>query len=65
MKTTFEEKPFSWEDVEDILKNTTPSGTDDEKLAYFKSKIIGHLNNLQAEEDKKIIPFPNKNKKVL
>jgi len=60
MKTTFDKKPFTWEDVEDTLKNTTPIETDDEKLAYFKSKIIGHLDNLQAEQDKKIIPFPKK-----
>jgi hypothetical protein len=37
--------------------------TDTDKLAYFKHKILAHLDKLQAEEDKKIIPFPSGKKK--
>jgi len=67
MKTNIDEKPITWENIEDSLKNNiknNPDETDEEKLAYFKSKIIGHLDNLQAEEDKKIIPFPSKTLKI-
>ena len=54
-------KPLSWMKVEVALKNSiqnTYGETDEEKLAYFKKKILDHLDNLQAEEDKKVIPFP-------
>ena len=57
------EKPLSWTDIEISLKNSlsnSPGETDEEKLAYFKKGILDHLNILQAEEDKKIIPFPRK-----
>ena len=60
-----EKKPLSWTDIENILKNSiqnSPGETDAEKLAYFKGKILAHLDNLQAEEDKKILPFPQKTK---
>ena len=65
MKTYFEKKPVTWEDIEDTLKGSMNSNldeTDDEKLEYFKSKLIEHLDKLQAEEDKKIIPFPKNTK---
>jgi len=63
MKIKSEEKPITWEDIENNFKNNinnNPDETDEEKLEYFKSKIIAHLDKLQLEEDKKIIPFPNK-----
>jgi gas vesicle protein len=55
------DKKTTWQDIENSLKNSvqnSPEETDPEKLAYFKNKILAHLDNLQAEEDKKIIPFP-------
>jgi hypothetical protein len=55
------EKPLSWTDIEISFMNSTQNGsgeTDGENLAYFKKKILAHLEGLQAEEDKKIIPFP-------
>ena len=55
---------MSWTDIENTLKNgiqSSPGETDTEKLAYFKGKILAHLDNLQAEEDKKILPFPKTN----
>ena len=62
MKTQFDKKSITWDNIENSLKNINnkPDETDKEKLAYFKSKIIEHLDNLQAEEDKKIILFPKK-----
>jgi len=63
MKTTFEKPPTTWNDIEKNIKKSKdipPEETDKEKLDYFKSKLIEHLDNLQAEEDKKIIPFPKK-----
>jgi len=57
------DKPLTWTDIEISLKNSianSPGETDAEKLAYFKKKIISHLDTLQDEEDKKIIPFPKK-----
>ena len=56
-----DKKPLSWTDIENNLKNiieNSPGETDEEKLAYFKGKVLAHLDNLQAEEDKKILPFP-------
>ena len=64
MKIKNENKPLSWTDIENILKNSmqnSPGETDAEKLAYFKKEILAHLDNLQAEEDKKILPFPKTN----
>jgi len=57
-----EDKSITWNDIENNLKNmkNTPVETDGEKLDYLKNKIIEHLDNLQAEEDKKIIPFSKK-----
>jgi len=60
MKTNFDKKPLTWEDIEDNLKNSSSTPADDDKLEYFRSIIIDHLDNLQKEEDKKIIPFPKK-----
>jgi len=63
MKTNFDKKPITWEDIEDNLKNNiknNPYEAYDEKLEYFKSKILDHLDNLQSEEDKKIISFQKK-----
>jgi len=57
-------KPVSWTNIEIALKNSmqnSPGETDAEKLAYFKKQILAHLDNLQAEEEKKVIPFPSKN----
>ncbi len=57
------EKKLTWDDIEKNLRDSirnSPGKTDAEKLEYFKKKIIGHLDGLQAEEDKKIIPFPKK-----
>jgi hypothetical protein len=51
---------MTWEDIEktfEKLKNN-PIETDTDDLEYFKKKLLGHLDNLQKEEDKKIIPFP-------
>jgi len=59
------EKPLTWTDIEISLKNgiqNSPGETEAEKLAYFKKQILSHLDNLQAEEDKKVIPFPQKNR---
>jgi hypothetical protein len=56
---------LSWLDIETALKNgvqNSPGKTDSEKLAYFNDKIIAHLDNVQAEEDKKVIPFPKRKK---
>jgi len=60
MKTNCEKPPTTWYDIENNLKNmkNIPIETNDENLNYFKNKIIEHLDNLQAEEDKKIITFP-------
>ena len=61
-----EKKLLSWTDIENTLKNSihyNPGETDEDKLAYFKGKILAHLDNLQAEEDKKILPFPKTNPK--
>jgi len=63
MKTSFEKPPTTWYDIEKNLQNSKdipPDETDKEKLNYFKDKLIKHLDKLQAEEDKKIIPFPKK-----
>jgi hypothetical protein len=54
-------KPLSWTDIEIALKNSiqnSPGETDAEKSVYFKKKILAHLDKLQEEEDKKVIPFP-------
>ena len=32
----------------------------DEKLEYFRKKILDHLDKLQDEQNKKVIPFPKK-----
>jgi len=58
-----DKKPVTWTDIEILVENSMQNGpvkTDEEKLACFKEKIINHLDNLQKEEDKKIIPFPKK-----
>jgi len=63
MKTTFEKPPLTWNYIEKNLKNLEdipPDETDKEKLEYFKGIINDHLDNLQKEEDKKIIVFPKK-----
>jgi hypothetical protein len=39
----------------------SPGETDAEKLAYFKTQILNHLDKLQVEEDKKVIPFQENN----
>jgi hypothetical protein len=62
------EKLLTWTDIEISLKNSLQNSpgeteTEAEKLAYFKKAILSHLDNLQAEEDKKVIPFPNKKQK--
>jgi hypothetical protein len=64
-KNNSQDKKTTWEDIENTLKNIqgSPVETDAEKLAYFKGKVLAHLDNLQAEEDKKIIPFPKANPK--
>jgi hypothetical protein len=62
-----EKKPMTWTDIEISLKNNlanSPGETDEGKLAYFKKGILDHLNILQAEEDKKIIPFPRKKQEM-
>jgi len=59
-----DEKPITWEDIENSLKNAiqnSPGEMDAEKLAYFKKQMLDHLDNLQAREDEKIIPFPKDN----
>jgi hypothetical protein len=56
-------KTVSWPDIKNTLKNNIQNSseeTDAEKLAYFKKEILSHLEKLQAEEDKKVIPFPQK-----
>jgi hypothetical protein len=61
-----EKKTMTWTDIENIQRSITQSGhveTDAEKLSYFKKEIIDHLENLQAEEDKKILPFPEENRR--
>jgi hypothetical protein len=58
-----DKKPVTWTDIEILVENSMQNGTvetDEEKLACFKEKILNHLDNLQKEEDKKIIPFPKK-----
>jgi hypothetical protein len=59
--------PLTWDDIENSLRNSirnAPGETDQEKLDYFKKKIIGHLDKQQEEIEKKnIIPFPVKGKK--
>jgi len=60
-----DKKPLTWTDIENSLRNSitnSPGGTDPEKLAYFKKKIIAHLDTLQEEEDKKVIPFSTRKK---
>jgi len=69
MKTNFDkEKPITWEDIENQVRELEKQkfengGLNDEEntseeLKKFKAKILGHLDNLKTEEDKKIIPFP-------
>jgi hypothetical protein len=52
---------LTWDDIErdfrESLKNS-PGESDQEKLDYFKKKLLRHLDTLQAAEDKKIKPFP-------
>jgi hypothetical protein len=59
-KTMGKNKDVTWEDiekqVEELKKN--PIKIDDDVFEDFKKKMLNHLDNLQAEEDKKIIPFP-------
>jgi len=58
-----DKKPVTWTDIENNLRNSIQNGpieTDEKRLASFKEKILNHLDNLQKEEDKKIIPFPKK-----
>jgi hypothetical protein len=58
---------LSWLDIETALKNgiqNSPGETDSEKLGYFKEKIVSYLDNLQAEEGKKVISFESINKFV-
>jgi len=53
------EKSLTWDDIENFLKNSTRDGAgegDGEMLAYFKQKILNHLDALQ-KKDEKIIPF--------
>jgi hypothetical protein len=55
------EKPLTWADIENSFKNSirqSPGETDNEKLDYFKKKILAYLDNLQAEQDKKVISLP-------
>jgi hypothetical protein len=55
------EKPLTWAGIENSFKNSirqSPGETDNEKLDYFKKKILAHLDNLQVEQDKKVISFP-------
>jgi hypothetical protein len=45
-----DKKPVTWTDIEILVKNSiqnSPVETDEEKLAYFKEKILNHLDNLQ------------------
>ena len=66
IETSQEEKPSTWAEIENTFKNYIQNGggeMDDETLAYFKRKILAHLDNLQAKEDKKILPFPKANQK--
>ena len=54
---------MTWTDIEVMLKNSlasNPGETEEEKLAYFKKGILDHLQTLQAEEDKKVLPFRKK-----
>ena len=56
-------KETTWSDIVNTMRNIEPetnSEQDKDKLEYFRQKILGHLDNLQAEEDKKVIPFPEK-----
>jgi len=58
-----DKKPVTWTDIEISLRNSIQNGpieTDEERLASFKEKILNHLDNLQKEEDKKVISFPKK-----
>ena len=60
------EKTLTWIDIENNLRaslQNSPGETEAEKLAYFKKGILGHLEKLQEEEEKKIIHFP-KNKPI-
>ena len=57
------DKPMTWTDIKTSLKNSEAKGPvkiDPEKLEYFKKMILCHLDSLQAEADKKAIPFPKK-----
>ena len=63
MKTNFKSgNTITWEDIENLLKemqNKKNSGeTDEEQLSYFKEKAIRHLDKIQKEENKNVIPFP-------
>jgi hypothetical protein len=58
-------KETTWSDIENTMRNIEPGTSleqDKDKLEYFRQKILGHLDNLQAEEDKNVIPFPEKSK---
>jgi len=58
------DKPLTWTDIENNLRNSQNGvETDQEKLEYFKKQILDHLDKLQEKEDKKIIPFPQKEAK--
>jgi hypothetical protein len=60
-----DEKPLTWLGIENSLRNSiqnSPGETEEKKQAYFKNKIIARLDNLQAEEKKKVVSFPKKKK---
>jgi len=73
MKTNFDkEKPITWEDIKNQVKvlekkKLENGGLNDEEntsqeFKNLKAKILGHLDNLQEEQDKKIIQFSKKKK---
>jgi hypothetical protein len=56
-------KTVSWADIENRLKDGIQNGPGETEA--FKKAILSHLDNLQAEEDKKVIPFSQKREKQM
>jgi len=56
-------KTVSWADIENRLKDGIQNRPGETEA--FKKAILSHLDNLQAEEDKKVIPFSQTREKQM
>ena len=54
VKNHTQEKQLTWDNIENQMResiNNSPGANEEEKLNYFKEKILNHLDNLQEEEN--------------